>query len=559
MNILTRKRLQFRTTFIIIINLFIKFVRSEKVIDELLNSNCLFYGCNCDKNTIKCPSDDNSMKLAMFPKRHFLSNYYLNQNRISLDISHNSLETIPDDRFAFVDFICLNFSNNILSKISPDAFRDINKLNTLDLSHNKINYLNLETFKPLIDSLINLQMEFNQLHNMETSRLSIILKSFKKLENLDISQNQLVYLPQISAMKNLKYLNLENNNIEFLTDSDTNEPLLPITLIKLNLKKNQLKHLNEKSFVLMPKLQYLNLAHNQITEISENSFAHLTRLIELNLSFNCLKHLPSRIFYTLTSLDQLDLSSQKLSLKIIDNFAFERKSNQRSINMINLKNNKISKISDQAFCSKNSLNPYANIKIIDLSDNLLKNLDFCVFRQLFIGNQRNQTRVMIKVNSSKIECNCDLAKISQLVELQGECRRSIDQQIFDLNYYSCNQNETLTKEMIHSFCSNLTQYECLKQPIITTKPFLIYLKQINILDVNSPSNYTSNILKRVSSVSKEETFSSNNFYSHFLKNSTERTLNESCNSYLHKFSFIILNFGLFLVWYFIFNIEIILI
>ena len=34
--------------------------------------------------------------------------------------------------------------------------------------------------------------------------------------------------------KNLKYLNLENNNIEFLTDSDTNEPLLPITLIKLN-------------------------------------------------------------------------------------------------------------------------------------------------------------------------------------------------------------------------------------------------------------------------------------------------------------------------------------
>ena len=220
--------------------------------------------------------------------------------------------------------------------------------------------------------------------------------------------------------------------------------------------------------------------------------------------------------------------------------------------MVNLKNNKISKLSDQAFCSKNILNPYANIKKIDLSDNLLQNLDFCIIRQLFIGNQRDQSKVIINIKSSKIECNCDLTTISQLVELQGECKRSADQQVIDLNYYSCNQNETFNKEMIHSFCSNLTQYECLKQPIKATKPYLIYLKQTNKLDISLPFNYTDNILKRIAPVSEENTF--------FSKNSTNKTCHQFSSSYLFKFDIIIfiLSFKIFLVWYFNLNIEIVL-
>lgn len=399
---------------------FLLHVQTEKAVSDLLSSKCLFYGCYCNYNEIKCPSNETSNKLTMFPKRHLLLNFSTSGIRISLDMSYNFLESIPDDRFAFNNFIKVNLSNNRLFRLSPGTFRDIIKLDILDLSKNKIDYLSIETFKPLANSLTTFLIQVNQLFGMETSRLSNILNELKKLKNLDVSHNQLTSLPRIKSMNSLTHLNLESNHIEFLTDSDTNEQLLPNSLIVLNIQHNELKHLNENSFGVLTKLEYLNLAYNQISEIAENSFLHLTSLIELDLSYNFLKHIPSRIFYTLVRLDRLELSTQKIPIKSIENYAFDRKSNKHQISLISLKNNKISTISERAFCSKDKNHPYLNIKEIDLSSNLVTRMSVCTIRQLYLGRKaiHNDSNVIIKTfksnNSAKIECDCQIPKESKV-------------------------------------------------------------------------------------------------------------------------------------------------
>jgi Leucine-rich repeat (LRR) protein len=397
--------------------------QSEKAVSDLLSSKCLFYGCLCNNNDIICPSTDSTSKFTMFPKRHLLVNFLSSRSRISLDLSFNFLESIPDDRFAFINFIKVNISNNHLYRLSPDAFRDIIRLDILDLSNNRIDYINIETFKPLVKSLNTFFIQFNQLVNMEASRLSNILNELKNLKILDLSHNRLMYLPRMNSMSFLTHLNLESNRLEFLTGSDSNEQLLPNSLINLNIQHNELKYLNENSFGLLTKLKYLNLAHNQISEIAENTFIHLISLIELDLSYNFLKHIPSRIFYTLVRLDRLDLSTQKIPIKSIDNYAFDRKSNEHLISLISLKNNKISIINERAFCSNDQLHPYISIKEIDLSSNSLTKLNVCTIRQLYLGHQAfyNESKVIIKTfqsnDSTTIECDCQITKASKVLNL----------------------------------------------------------------------------------------------------------------------------------------------
>jgi Leucine-rich repeat (LRR) protein len=435
-----------------------------------LSSSCIFIGCSCSKDRIKCPADTTSLdydtRLTMFPKRYIGKAY---ANNITLLLSDNHLEMIPDDRFAGLDITRIDLSNNRIFKLSAYTFRDIAKLEELDLNTNLINYLNSNLFEPVEASLQSLNLEQNSLNEMETSRLSSAFQNLKKLKNLNLAKNKLVYIPNLTKLS-LLALSLSMNQIEILVDADSYKNLLPVSLIELDLEQNRLKQINDNSFEGLKELRHLNLASNEISAIAESSFLRLTSLMTLNLRQNNIKHIPSKIFYTLVNLEQLDLSYQSQRLEQIDDYAFDRQSNRKTIKRVDLSSNRIVAIESRAFCSKNYYRPFVNIKELDLSANPIKNVNSCLLRQLAKGfndsslpsRQRNPAKVVFKTSELDapvhLECSCEVVRASKFVEMQGGCRRA-DNLTVASRFYDCGDSITSISQL-NKHCSSFVQFDC---------------------------------------------------------------------------------------------------
>ncbi|CAF0981398.1 unnamed protein product, partial [Brachionus calyciflorus] len=463
--------------------------------------NCIFLGCSCIKDTIRCPYDNSEDSfLTMFPKRRIGKTY---SNSMTIDISSNGLEMVPDDRFAGLNVKKIDLSKNLIYKLSADTFRDIKTLKILDLSSNKLKYLNSNTFIPIESTLETLILNNNYLNEMETIRLVNVILKLNNLKNLEITKNRLIYVPNL-IKSNLTKLSLGFNLFESLLDSDTYENLLPSSLVELNLENNRLKQINDNSFENLFNLKYLNLESNEISAIAENSFKNLRNLLVLNLKRNSIKHIPSRIFYTLDNLERLDLSSQSQQLKFIGDYAFDRHSNRKPIKLILLNNNSISRIENRAFCSKFNKKPYINVKEIDLSQNLLTKITSCIFRQLnkgfsdpSIGNTRQKIQSKIVLNkkgsnSSLIECGCEITRSNKLIDLDGICRRSDGSSVY-LNQYDCGDYSIHSSGAIHKYCQAQTQYECLvfNEDSTTTKTYSTETN-LNLIFKTFPYNMSHN-------------------------------------------------------------------
>ena len=431
--------------------------------EALTNEPCVYIGCHCNQNQIKCTNNLTTNKFVMFPKRSLIDEAALVNMNVSFDLSENNVKFIPDDRFAGLKMRVANLSSNHINTLSPDAFRDVQTLQIVDLSNNFVFHLDASTFIPVESLLVTLILESNYLAQMDPERLSGTLSRLHRLEHLNLARNQLVYMPDLTLLKNLKIVYFESNQIVSLIEPDTSEPLLPQSLIELHLQSNKLRQINKNSFKRLVNLKYLNLAFNQIAEISELSFVHLRELTELNLRNNHLKHIPSRIFYSLVRLDRLDLSSQKARLELINDYAFDRASNEHAIGLVDLSNNHIFKIESQAFCSSSG-NFHVSIKEIDLRENDLKQFDYCVMRQLVNSTRKPVVKTSLAFNelytNDLVECDCHLELTARLVQLEGQCV-TLDGQIHASIEYDC--KDALLRSQLARACSNLVDYKCLPQ------------------------------------------------------------------------------------------------
>ena len=210
------------------------------------NSNkktCLFIGCVCQRELIKCPWDT-STPLSMFPKRRDEKSTHRN---LTLDLSSNRLELVPDDRFAELSMHTLDLSRNLIYRMSPDTFRDIDRLVRLDLSQNYLKSLPARLFEPVQHTLADLALSKNYLGDMETSRLTKVFEMTTALRRLDLSRNYLYYLPDLSRL-GLSTVDVSSNELDSLVDADTSAKLLPPTLVELNLDRNALRHISENWF-----------------------------------------------------------------------------------------------------------------------------------------------------------------------------------------------------------------------------------------------------------------------------------------------------------------------
>lgn len=340
---------------------------------------------------IRCKLDDNTSNGGGQQTQPLLDNFphrlESDPHRIitSLDMSALGLTSVPADRFAQLEISVADLGKNSIREISENAFRGIVKLDVLELSTNQISNIHDATFQPVERMLIQLSLKYNKLNQMDTQRLSNIFSRFSSLRSLALDHNELGALPNLSKMSKLEDVSLSNNKLETLNDPATGEQLLPSKVQDLQLSNNRFKHITRRTFEGLNQLKYLYLDTNQIQHIDNDAFSHLTQLRALYLSKNYIRQIPTRAFYSLVNLDRLDLSNQNQQLREIEDFAFDRQSNSVHIRKVDLSKNRIAKLGNKAFCSKNKTHPYANVKDIDLAGNQLINLYSCVFRQMSKG------------------------------------------------------------------------------------------------------------------------------------------------------------------------------
>lgn len=129
------------------------------------------------------------------------------------------------------------------------------------------------------------------------------------LQKLQITDSFIEKIPEsyVNDDYAIQSLVMSNNSIETLDAG-----LAAGNLTYLDLSRNRLSYINNRTFVRMNNIVFLGLGCNRIENMSVNAFAGLSKLVHLDLSRNNLTYLMDTIFLPLVSLQQLNLSSNRL-------------------------------------------------------------------------------------------------------------------------------------------------------------------------------------------------------------------------------------------------------
>jgi len=194
----------------------------------------------------------------------------------SFELNYSKLIKIITDFEPFEPFWNSIKVINLASK-SIDSVIRLNEilpaLDQIDLSSNQLNYLS--GLPSCLRMLIAYKNQINEL---------CCFSHLPNLERLDLSQNSLTSLEQLSCLKHLRELKVDDNLI-----SDVSGLYSVDSLMKLSMKGNRIKKINFE-LAHWDHLEVLNLDRNQISEVT--GLHHLKSVYLLNLDRNQL--------YTLT-------------------------------------------------------------------------------------------------------------------------------------------------------------------------------------------------------------------------------------------------------------------
>ncbi|XP_074156100.1 toll-like receptor 7 isoform X1 [Sminthopsis crassicaudata] len=286
------------------------FKNKEKPSLSLINNDCQSYGKSLDlsRNNIFFINPNDFQDLS------FLECLNLSGNSISQTL--NGSEFHPLGKLKYLDF-----SNNKLDLLHPTAFQELQELEVLDISGNSHYFLsegithmlnftkNLPFLKKLmmngnaISTSTSTKMESESLSVLEFrgNRLDILwrdgdnrylqfFRNLNKLEELDISENSLSFLP-LGAFEGM-----------------------PPNLKTLFLSKNNFKFFSWDRLIYLKNLETLDLSYNYLTRVPEVLSNCSKSLKKLILNNNYIHHLTKNFLQDAFQLRYLDLSSNKLRI-----------------------------------------------------------------------------------------------------------------------------------------------------------------------------------------------------------------------------------------------------
>lgn len=198
----------------------------------------------------------------------------------------------------------LHLFSNQLQSLSPHLLRGVPKLNTLDLTGNKLTDQPADVFSHA--PLHNLVLKNNLIDTADAEWLT----DNSSLTWLDLSDNRLTKIPSalLQKLPHLEQLDLSNNHLENIPSGSLDSLT---KLERLNLHNNKLHKLDETIFQSTHNLTHMFLSLNKLNKLPQILFQELNQLRVLNLDDNQLSHIPPGLLDQLNSLDEqgLDLTS----------------------------------------------------------------------------------------------------------------------------------------------------------------------------------------------------------------------------------------------------------
>lgn len=222
---------------------------------------------------------------------------------IRLDLSSNSLKTLPENIGILSKLLVLNLSNNKLESL-PKSMQNLKNLSNLDIRRNR--------FEVLPEIISTLPLRSLNASGNKISDISVLMRC-QSVRVLDLSSNLIKEVDDAFAVHNeLRTLNLSSNYIKDLSNAFTNL----LKLARLNLNGNLIKEI-PSSISLLESLEEFEMTDNQLESIDESFFE--LEVESVDFTSNCLKVLHLRGLDSLESITLDENSFEELTLG--DDFA----------------------------------------------------------------------------------------------------------------------------------------------------------------------------------------------------------------------------------------------
>lgn len=224
-----------------------------------------------------------------------------------LNLRNNRLEVIYPEIFQDVpNLLKLDISRNKIAEIPPATMNKTRQLQYMDVSHNLLVQLPPNLFG--MKHLKTLDLTHNRLKNLQVETLS----SLDSLRELKLASNFIQELNQgaFNGLQHLRALHLDSNELEVV---EANAIRALPALKSLRMSRNKLKEIPNFAFNNLPSLQTAELQDNQIRNIGNKAFYQVPNLLMLNLSNNHLTRLEEAGLRSLKSLEMLDVGNNKIS------------------------------------------------------------------------------------------------------------------------------------------------------------------------------------------------------------------------------------------------------
>lgn len=332
-----------------------------------------------------------------------------------LDLSNNMIVNLETKTFQFnIKLTELFLKNNYLEELPMDLFFHNRQLKKLSLqSNSKLSFVHPDAFKNLM-KLEDLDLSSCNLN--QSSLDSNAFQNLSQLTNLNLARNKFTELNPhwFNSLINLKSLDLSDNHLTSVEENTFGNLRLLNILI---LKRNNLTTLEENVFQGMESLKRLFLTENQLETIHPEAMKPLVHLELIDLAKNNLRFNEGLV----SPLDgwrqsplkyNLKLESINLSENVIESSFFSDWFSMKFLTRLNLSRNVIMELN---ISELTNFSPVGDIRI-DLSYNKIKYILFQwathVDRPTTNDEQEKLSKIL-QLDGNPLVCNCNTLYFAQ--------------------------------------------------------------------------------------------------------------------------------------------------